>query len=51
MASVTVNIMNLEPIKQVAEIICMIIEDERIPVDVRDEYATLLNAMDWEKEV
>ncbi|MEK4878911.1 MULTISPECIES: hypothetical protein [Paenibacillus] len=51
MASVTVNFMNLKPIKQATEIICMIIEDERISVDVRDEYATLLNAIDWEKEL
>lgn len=48
---ITINALNLEPVKETVDILNLIIEDERIPLEVRDEYVSRLNAIEWKMEV
>lgn len=48
---VTMNVLDLQPMKELSEIFADVIKDERIPVKIRMEYIGRFDAIEWEGEV
>ena len=47
---ISFNILNLEQFKEVANILSLVVTDERIPADIRNEYTNQFNNIQWETE-
>lgn len=45
------NVLNLQQMRELAEILAEVIKDERIPEDIRMEYIGRFDAIEWEGEV
>jgi hypothetical protein len=48
---ITINTLNLEQVKETVDILKLIFEDERIPLEVRDEYVSRLHAIEWKRRI
>ncbi|ULO08923.1 hypothetical protein H1230_09185 [Paenibacillus sp. 19GGS1-52] len=48
--SVSVNVMNLNPVKRAVQIMCAVFEDDRIPLEIRTEYLDKYNGIEWEAD-
>ncbi|WP_340395283.1 hypothetical protein [Paenibacillus sp. FSL E2-0177] len=48
--TVSINIMNLDPLKRAVQIMCDVFEDERIPLEIRAEYLDKYNGIEWEAD-
>lgn len=44
----TINVLNLEQVKDLVGILRDALSDERVPVEVREEYKNRLNAIEWD---
>lgn len=43
------DVLNLEPVKEVTGVLVDMLNDERIPEDIRQEYKNRVDAIEWKE--